>query len=294
MTLEQEFNRRAAALHGLGNSDTNRSVGGNTMDVRQAEFQAMADVFLGEEYDRTKIEHVEKLQITLHEQQAALYQRYSNKELSPEEYVDSFNNFLAETFTKCEEILGHQDFVKLFGAPWHELGGFIDREAFVHSHQAAAQNLHQRNEESHQKEQKIFIVHGHDDTPKRELEDFLQNSLKLGTPIILHEQPSFGRSVIEKLEDVANEIEVVFVLLTPDNVVSVSSASTPARRARQNVIFELGYFLGKLERKRGRVILLHKGQLELPSDISGLTYIDITNGVKSVSELIRKEILHIL
>jgi predicted nucleotide-binding protein len=287
MSLEEEFNKRIAVIHGLGDSDVARSnTGGSTMDIRHAEFQVMADVFLGEEYDRTKLEQIEKLQITLHDQQAALYRRYSNKELSPEEYVSSFNNFLDETFTKCEEILGYQDFSKLFGAPRHELGGFIDREAFVHSHESMARNLH--------RELTTFIVHGHDDTDKYALKNLLQNSLKLGEPIILHEQPSLGRSILEKIEDMVDEIDAVFVLLTPDNIVSVPSIPTPTRRARQNVIFELGYFLAKLERRKGRVLLLYKGQLELPSDISGLAYIDISNGVESVGEIIRRELSLVL
>ena len=52
----------------------------------------------------------------------------------------------------------------------------------------------------------------------------------------------------------------------------------------------MGFFLGKLERKSGRVLLLHKGKLEIPSDISGVTYIDITNGVEAAGEGIRKEL----
>ena len=62
------------------------------------------------------------------------------------------------------------------------------------------------------------------------------------------------------------------------------------RRARQNVIFEMGYFLAMLGRKSGRIFLLHQGALELPSDLSGVIYIDITNGIESAGELIRKGI----
>ncbi|MCI0421453.1 MAG: hypothetical protein L0387_03650 [Acidobacteria bacterium] len=106
------------------------------MNIRHAEFQTMADVFLGEGCDRAKLEQVEKLQTALHQQQAALYQRYSQEELGAEEYVTLFNTLLDNTFTECEEILGAQDFLKLFGAPRHELGGGIDREAFLRSHQS--------------------------------------------------------------------------------------------------------------------------------------------------------------
>ena len=61
-------------------------------------------------------------------------------------------------------------------------------------------------------------------------------------------------------------------------------------RSRQNAILELGFFLGKLERTSGRVILLYKGDLELPSDISGLTYISIEHGIKAAGEEIRREL----
>jgi CheY-like chemotaxis protein len=142
---------------------------------------------------------------------------------------------------------------------------------------------------------KTFIVHGHDETTKYDLKNYLQNTLKLPEPIILHEEPSLGRTIIEKFEDVTRQVDLVFVLLTPDDYVRDSSASNDAkRRARQNVIFELGYFYGKLQRKRGRVLLLHKGPLELPSDISGISYIDISNGINSAGELIRKELSFIL
>ena len=62
------------------------------------------------------------------------------------------------------------------------------------------------------------------------------------------------------------------------------------RRARQNVILELGFFLGILGRETGRVILLHAGPLELPSDLSGVTYIDVSKGIESAGEKIRREL----
>ena len=138
---------------------------------------------------------------------------------------------------------------------------------------------------------KSFIVHGHDETTKLELKNFLQNRLYLAEPIILHEMPSVGRTVIEKFEDYADEVDLVFVLLTPDDRATGKHESNAIkRRARQNVIFEMGYFLGRLRRRRGAVILLYKGNPELPSDISGLIPIDISNGIESAAESIRREI----
>jgi len=134
---------------------------------------------------------------------------------------------------------------------------------------------------------KTFIVHGHDNGILSELKDYIQNTLKLGEPIILRDRPSLGKTIIEKFESEARNIDLVFVLMTPDDEVINSNNK---RRARQNVIFEAGFFFAKMQRTSGRVIVLQKGQVELPSDISGLIYIDITNGIRMAGEDIRREL----
>lgn len=140
-----------------------------------------------------------------------------------------------------------------------------------------------------------FIVHGQDEATKLAVKNYLQNTLKLPEPIILHEQPNLGRTIIEKFEDYAAQSQLAFVLLTPDDKgAAVSAPNDEKRRARQNVVFELGFFLGILGRKSGRVFLLHKGPLELPSDLSGVIYIDIANGIDGAGEAIRKELEHVL
>jgi len=136
----------------------------------------------------------------------------------------------------------------------------------------------------------IFIVHGHDEKSKLELKNFIQNTLRLGEPVILHEQPNSGRTIIEKFEHSSAQVDVVFVIFTPDDIgASVNAENSTKRRARQNVIFELGYFYGNLQRTKGQVILLHKGAVELPSDIAGVIYIDITNGIEEAGEELRRE-----
>ena len=72
----------------------------------------------------------------------------------------------------------------------------------------------------------------------------------------------------------------------------------PIRRSgsigrRQNVIFEMGFFLAHLGRKSGRVILLHKGPIDLPSDISGVVYVDISHGIEAAGEAIRREVQNV-
>ena len=88
---------------------------------------------------------------------------------------------------------------------------------------------------------KVFIVHGHDEAAKESVARFLEK-LKL-EPIILHEQPNSGRTLIEKFEVYA-DVGFAVVLLTPDDVGSPASearAGSMKHRARQNVILELGY-----------------------------------------------------
>jgi predicted nucleotide-binding protein len=119
---------------------------------------------------------------------------------------------------------------------------------------------------------KVFIVHGHDNEAKESTARFLE---RLGLqPIILHEQPSSGRTVIEKFETYASDIVFAVVLLTPDDIGAVATAPKNLRaRARQNVVMELGYFIGRLGRVR--VCALHRGGVELPSDYQGVLYIEM-------------------
>ena len=109
----------------------------------------------------------------------------------------------------------------------------------------------------------IFVVHGHDGEAKQEVARFIEKAEL--SPIILHEQASGGSTVIEKLEKHSN-VEFAVVLLTPDDE-GRSQGGEMKPRARQNVIGELFYFLGKLG--RDRVCALKKGELEFPSDIAG-------------------------
>lgn len=118
---------------------------------------------------------------------------------------------------------------------------------------------------------RVFVVHGHDESAVHGLARFLE---KLGLEaIILKEQPDQGRTIIEKFEETADDIGFAVVLLTPDDLGASVKAETSDARARQNVIFELGYFAAKLG--RGRVCLLRKGHVEIPSDLYGVIYTDM-------------------
>lgn len=118
---------------------------------------------------------------------------------------------------------------------------------------------------------KVFVVHGHDQEMKQSAARALE---QLGLkPIILHEKPDKGRTIIEKFSDYA-DVGFAVVLLSPDDLGYQKSVSYDKAkfRARQNVILELGFFLGKLG--RDRVIALHREDecFEMPSDYDGVIY----------------------
>lgn len=114
---------------------------------------------------------------------------------------------------------------------------------------------------------KVFVVHGHD-LESRDLVASLLSRLDL-EPVVLDERPNQGRTIIEKIE--ANRVvRFAVVLLTPDDR-GGSRDDTLRDRARQNVVLELGYFLGCLG--RANVCALKKGDIEIPSDFHGVLYV---------------------
>ena len=133
---------------------------------------------------------------------------------------------------------------------------------------------------------KVFIVDGYD-LEKLELKDFLAK-LTLD-PVILHQQNDLGKTIIEKFEYYAPQCAFAVVLLTPDDQTAPTDSSAEGKwRARQNVIMELGWFMAKLGRER--VLILHQGQLEIPSDILGVVYASFNDSVTEAGETIRQRL----
>jgi len=119
-------------------------------------------------------------------------------------------------------------------------------------------------------ERKVFVVHGQDDA-REAVARFLE---RLGfEAIILQEQANQGRTVIEKVE-AHGDVGFAVVIMTPDDEGCIRGG-TPQPRARQNVVLE-GYFIGRLGRKH--VCALKRGEIEIPSDISGVIYIPFDGG----------------
>ena len=120
---------------------------------------------------------------------------------------------------------------------------------------------------------KVFLVHGRDDGAKSEVARFLS---KIGLEeIILHERPNVGRHLLTKFQEESEGASFAVVLITPDDEGGLSGGALK-KRARQNVVFELGFFIGKLG--AAHVAALMKGDVEKPSDFEGVGYITLDPG----------------
>ena len=104
-------------------------------------------------------------------------------------------------------------------------------------------------------------------------------------PILLEERASKGRTVIEKVDE-HSEAQCAVVLLSGDDVGYASGKPRAKKaRARQNVIFELGFFLGRHGREG--VIALYEDGVEIPSNYTGVVYIQYDSGAWK-AELVRE------
>lgn len=137
------------------------------------------------------------------------------------------------------------------------------------------------------KSNRIFVVHGHDKEMKAEVALTL-TQLRF-EPIILHEQPDKGRTIIEKFEKYSG-VGYAIVLLSPDDY-GYSKKQSPKKkklRSRQNVIFELGFFIGKLGREKVLVIHRKSKNFEIPSDYAGVIFKPYDGKENWKSELVKE------
>jgi predicted nucleotide-binding protein len=137
---------------------------------------------------------------------------------------------------------------------------------------------------------KVFIVHGHNHPLKHELAHSLQNA---GVDVtILHEQPNKGMTLIEKFAAHAQDVGFAVVLLTADDTGAEKPKEMPLLtpmlkpRARQNVVFELGFFIGLLRRER--VCALYERGVEWPSDLNGITYVEYDSAGRWIHQVAKE------
>jgi predicted nucleotide-binding protein len=156
-------------------------------------------------------------------------------------------------------------------------------ETEIEMSQPASQNMevarHPQPNSNH-----VFVVHGHNAGIKESVARFLER-LDL-EPIILHEKPNAGRTIIEKFSDYS-DVHFAVVLLTGDDEGKTKGTDDPLqRRARQNVVLELGYFLGKLG--RSRVCALYEDGVDIPSDYQGVLFVPLDPHEKWRFDLVRE------
>jgi predicted nucleotide-binding protein len=197
-----------------------------------------------------------------------LRRRFTTSEIA-DGYSSSAGMFILGDQSLAQEIQEHRDDVAM---RLRRLESIRERlPLFEETAQATAETSAQPVRRNTGAPQSIFIVHGRDDAAKLAVHGFLRDVTSL-EPVILHDQPNRGRTIIEKFEAVASAAAFAVVLLTPDDV-GGKNADEPLPRARQNVVFELGFFVGVLG--RARVAVLHSAGVELPSDIDGVVYTEL-------------------
>ena len=134
------------------------------------------------------------------------------------------------------------------------------------------------------RKRKVFIVHGHNEALKQEVARMVE---KQGLEaIILSEQVNRGKTIIEKFEE-HSDVGAAICLFTGDDYGKAKDATSENLRARQNVVFEAGYFMGKLGREN--VVLIANPDIEIPSDLKGVVYtnekswqIDVLKELKAI------------
>lgn len=185
------------------------------------------------------------------------------------------------------------DFKKYFDTKLHRLDSIIERLELIPLSVSADQPPSSGLADSKPKRSnKVFVVHGRDEISKTNLEVFLrENGLE---PIVLHRQADEGQTIIEKFEK-HSEVGYAFILLTPDEIAYIATDEDKPEnerakefRARPNVIFEFGYFVAKLT--RARVCCLYTGNVELPSDVSGMIYKKFNHNIEEVGYSIIKDL----
>lgn len=220
------------------------------------------------------------------EEETAFFNEFSkwdarNEEIFTRAFADANNTDLegyrqtGRTYFFSDVVEEQKDIITKLVA---YLQGFIDRIDLIPCNAESTMTEKSKVEMS---ADKVFVVHGHGELAKitaaRTLE---QLGLK---PIILHEQEDYGNTIIEKFESNATDVGFAVVLLTADDLgfsrkdIEKAKAENrepkASKRARQNVVFEMGYFMGKLD--RAHVFLLLEDGVEKPGDLDGIVYTPI-------------------
>jgi predicted nucleotide-binding protein len=199
--------------------------------------------------------------------------------------------FTSESPVFREYLSGQEEHVLGYGEPYFRASHNFFLGALKAAEDLIDFNVEDKEAITGSLSNKVFVVHGHDEKLKEELAAFLAT---LGLePIVLHKQPDMGQTIIEKFES-NSDVGYAIILLTPDDIGYSSTEESKGEsenkrfRARQNVIFEFGYFVGRLG--RNRVCCVYKGDVELPTDVSGIIYKKIGDKFEEVAFSIIKDL----
>ena len=211
-------------------------------------------------YDKTSEQKFLSLYFKWKEYNIELLKR--SFDIPENEYVSEYKDNISKKFLFIEEVDGSKIDIK---NQITFLESIIERLDLIPTKEEGKTNSEMKAINTN----KIFIVHGHNETIKEKVARLLEK-LNL-EPIILHEQVDNGNTIIEKFEQHSNSVNFAIILLTADDEGKANKEDNYKPRARQNVIFEMGYFYGKLG--RNKVFLLKENnEVENPSDLLGIIY----------------------
>jgi predicted nucleotide-binding protein len=248
------------------------------MSVEDARKRLSERMGIGNEFKSTPIQSEQELKQLQNEfykwddyNTELLHQIFTNNDPA-EEYSRSAGIFFVGGETSLFKQI--QEFHSDVDRKLHRLDSLSERLELIPLSEEIRGKLDMRPPEAQISNRRVFIVHGHDELARETVARFLEK-LHLEV-IILHEQVSHGMTIIEKLEKYS-DVGFAVVLLTPDDEGRKAAEGEVLKsRARQNVVLELGYFVGKIG--RNRVLALHSGSLELPSDYLGVVFVPLDPG----------------
>lgn len=248
------------------------------ISVEDARKRLAERIKIGAEFKAMPIQSEEQLKVLKNEyykwndyNAELLRQMFTNTEPA-DEYSRGPGIFIIGGNTSLGEEI--RDFHSDVDSKLHRLDSISERLELIPLSEDIKGRLDMKPAETEISNRRVFIVHGHDELARETVARFLE---KLHTEvIILHEQVSHGMTIIEKLEKYS-DVGFAVILLTPDDEGRKAAEGEVVKpRARQNVILELGYFVGKLG--RNRVLALYSGSLELPSDYLGVVFVTLDSG----------------
>ena len=187
------------------------------------------------------------------------------------EKSSEYGDFIRTSFTISDfpRLTTQSDFVQACARDIHKTKAMF--EAYLEEMQEKewSENSLVVPQDTHKRiaNDKVFIVHGHNEGLKEALARLLEKQEI--HPVILSEQANGGKTIIEKFEE-NSDVSAAICLFTADDEGKAKTADTYKARARQNVVFEAGYFAGKLG--RDHLVILADNNIEIPSDLQGVVY----------------------